>query len=89
MALTRFAIALLADHDPGAGRTLWVRGSVAPLSWTAGWPMHALAPGRWRLVATELTGAIELEVLVDDATWQTGENATMTAGEELLVTPSF
>lgn len=80
---------VVAEHDPGFGRHLWIRGSVAPLGWTRGWPMHALSPGRWRFVATELAGTVELKALVDDVTWQTGANQRVGAGDDLTFTPSF
>ena len=75
--------------DPGLGRHLWIRGSAAPLDWSAGWPMHSLGPGRWRFVSTELFGEVELKVLVDDETWQLGANEVVTAGVDLTFAPSF
>lgn len=80
---------VIADHDPGAGHTLWLRGGVAPLSWDAGWPMHALTAARWRFVTSELMGTVEVKTLIDDATWQMGENAVVEAGAELTLTPSY
>ncbi|MEZ4339647.1 MAG: endonuclease/exonuclease/phosphatase family protein [Sandaracinaceae bacterium] len=80
---------VIAAHDPGFGHGLWLRGSVAPLSWDAGWPMHALAPGRWRFVTSELMGSVELKTLVDDTTWQTGDDVTAEAGTEVTLSPSF
>ncbi len=80
---------VIAEHDPGVGRHLWIRGGAPPLSWDAGWPMHALAPGRWRFVTSELAGRVALKTLIDDAVWQTGEDAVVMAGSETTITPSF
>lgn len=80
---------VLARHDPGPGRALYVRGSAPPLSWTRGWPMRPRAAGEWSFIATELAGAVELKVLVDDVDWQLGENARVEAGGALELTPTF
>jgi hypothetical protein len=79
---------VVAEHDPGFGAHPWIRGSAPPLSWDEGWPMHAVAPGRWRYVSTELRGEVQLEVLVNDETWP-GPNETIHAGERRTVIPSF
>lgn len=80
---------VIAAYDAGVGRHLWIRGSAAPLSWDAGWPMHALAPGRWRFVTSELAGRVEVKTLIDDTLWQTGENDVVMAGGETTITPAF
>lgn len=80
-----------AEHTPPGGRTLWIRGSQAPLSWTSGWPMHPIAPGRWRWVSTELSGPFELKAILDDdeTSWQRGANTPATAGVDLEYRPTF
>ncbi len=80
---------IVAEHDPGTARTLWLRGDAAPLTWAVGWPMHDLGDGRWRFVSTELTGPLEVKALIDDVTWQTGPNERVVAGTDFRFAPSF
>lgn len=68
---------------------LAVRGSVAPLSWTRGWPAWPTG-GRQRLVLTELpSGPFEYKWLRDDSAWQTGDNLRGVAGSTLTAAPAF
>ena len=80
-----------AEHTPTAGRTLWIRGSSAPLSWTSGWPMVPVATGRWRFLSTEIAGPYELKAILDDSetSWQLGANVAAMAGVDLVFRPTF
>ncbi len=80
---------LTARVDVGFGHHLAVRGDPAPLSWERGWWARPAAADRWELVLTELEGPFSFKTLVDDTTWQTGEDVTATAGDEVEVTPTF
>ena len=76
--------------DVGLGHHLFVRGDTAPLSWDYGWPAHPTEDARWELVLTELpAGAFEFKTLVDDVTWQTGDNEVGTAGADHEIVPTF
>ena len=61
-----------------------------PLSWEQGWPAYPAADDRWILLLTELPkGTFEYKVLIDDVTWQAGDNAVGEAGEDNEITPEF
>ncbi len=78
-----------ARVDVGLGHHLAVRGDAAPLSWDRGWWAHPAAADRWELVLTEVSGAFAFKTLVDDVTWQTGDDVGAQAGDEIEVIPAF
>jgi hypothetical protein len=82
---------ITAHVDVGWGNYLAVRGSSAPLDWTAGWPAVATAAGTWTLVVTEIAdgAAFEYKCPRDDSDYQTGANATGVGGTDNDVTPAF
>ncbi len=81
---------IIAQVDVGWGHHLTVRGDTAPLSWDVGWPAYPAEDARWELVLTELPeGTFEYKVLVDDETWQGGDNEVGTTGEDNEVVPTF
>lgn len=78
-----------ALHDPGAGHFVALRGDLSPLTWTEGHPMWRRAVGEYGFVTTEIQASFEFKVLVDDVTWQTGENVAGMPGEDVMVVPVF
>ena len=80
---------ITADYDVGFGRFLALRGDQAPLDWNTGWPGFNTDNATWRWVLTELEGPFACKTLLDDATWQTGDNVGATAGTDVRVVPSF
>jgi len=80
---------ITARVDVGFGHFVAIRGDRAPLDWVTGWPLLDVAADEWRFVGTELDGAFEYKVLLDDATWQVGPNEMGAAGEDLSVVPVF
>lgn len=98
---------VLVGLRPGSGETvtptrfvasysglgyLAVRGSVAPLSWTRGWPAWptGAGAGRHKLVLTELSSsAFEYKWLRDDSAWQNGDNLPGVGGSTLSAAPTF
>lgn len=80
---------IVATVDVGFGSTLSVRGDAAPLSWERGWWAWPAASDRWELVLTEVDEGFAYKTLVDDVTWQTGEDATGEPGVDNEVRPTF
>jgi len=81
---------ITAHVDVGWGHHLSVRGDTAPLSWDLGWPAWPAADDRWVLLLTELPAEpFEYKVLVDDVTWQAGDNVPGEGGEDNETTPVF
>lgn len=85
VALTR----IVATVDVGFGNTLSVRGDTEPLSWERGWWAWPASADRWELVLTEVDGDFAFKTLVDDTTWQVGDDSVGSAGAENKVIPSF
>jgi predicted alpha/beta superfamily hydrolase len=74
-------------HYPASGKTIALRGSVAPWSWEKG---VALTPSgdTWTLEAT-ITADAELKPLLDDTTWSRGPNYKIKPGQTLDIYPHF
>lgn len=80
---------VLRVHYPAAGRVLTVRGSGAPLSWTAGVTLAVGAEDTYTFTTTALSGAVEWKPLLDDTVWSRGPNYHAAPGETLDVYPRF
>jgi len=80
---------VVAQVDVGFGHTLAVRGDAAPLSWERGWWAWPVAADRWELVLTEVSGSFAFKTLVDDQTWQVGDDVSADAGQEVLIRPTY
>lgn len=76
-------------HYPAGTRAVTLRGSGAPLSWTAGVALTAGADDTWTFSTTALTGAVEFKPLLDDATWARGPNYHLAPGQQLDIYPHF
>lgn len=80
-----------ATVDVGYGHYLALRGDTAPLSWDWGWPATALDTATWRWVSSELPdgASFAFKSLVDDETWQAGDDSSGTGGQDNTVIPGF
>ncbi len=76
-------------HYPAGAHTVSLRGSGAPLSWTAGVALTAGADDTWTLTIDALAAPVELKPLLDDATWARGANYHLTPGATLDLYPHF
>jgi endonuclease/exonuclease/phosphatase family metal-dependent hydrolase len=84
--VTRFA----ATHDAGFGHHLALRGGTAPLDWELGWPAVNTAADRWEAAFLGWSaGTIAYKWLVDDVTWEAGDDHTVEAGATGDVAPTF
>lgn len=80
---------LRVEADAGFGHSLFVRGSGWPLNWDDGEPLAWNEGNVWTLDLAGVTGDLEVKVLLDDATWEEGDNHLLRAGETTTVTPTF
>ncbi len=76
-------------HYPAGARTVSLRGSGGPLSWTSGTAMTPGADDTWTLTISELAGPIELKPLLDDTTWSRGPNYHLAPGQSVDLYPHF
>lgn len=81
---------IVAKIDVGFGNALYVRGSGAGLTWDAGTLMECSSSGdEWIWTSTLVDAPVEFKLLINDSTWAAGENGVVTAGEQVIVEPSF
>lgn len=82
---------VVAHADVGWGNWLAVRGSVAPLSWQAGWPAVPQGASLWKLVLTGIPAgtAFALKCLRNDVDFQQGADVAATGGATIDVSPAF
>ncbi|MEO6952206.1 MAG: alpha/beta hydrolase-fold protein [Polyangia bacterium] len=78
----------LRVHYPAGSHTLSIRGSVAPLDWTTGHGMSALADDTWTL-KVEADASFEYKPLLDDSTWSIGPNYVAQPGSTVDIYPRF
>jgi hypothetical protein len=80
---------ITAQIDIGFGNALYVRGEGAGLSWDQGLLMNCVSNSEWQCVLGESARPIVFKFLVNDLSWSTGEDFTVTAGTNVTLTPTF
>ena len=66
---------LVVEVSVDAGHWVALRGTDFPLDWSFGQPAWERSPGTWAWVSSEIQDApFEYKALLDDATWQVGED---------------
>jgi alpha-amylase len=78
-------------YDVGLGNSIYLRGSIAPLSWTVGVATEWTSGNVWTWSTTAIASgaAIEFKALINDTQWSDGANLTGTGGSTIDVTPTF
>ncbi|MSU67211.1 MAG: hypothetical protein CK548_00365 [Opitutia bacterium] len=80
---------ITAQIDIGFGNALYVRGEGAGLSWDHGLLMNCVSNREWQCVLGESARPIVFKFLVNDLSWSTGEDFSVTAGTNATLTPTF
>jgi hypothetical protein len=83
------ATTITAQIDIGFGNALHIRGEGPGLSWDKGLLMECVADDRWRVVLTESARPIVFKFLVNDLSWNVGEDYTVTPGSTVTLVPTF
>jgi enterochelin esterase-like enzyme len=78
---------LRVHYDTGPGHRIAIRGSAAPLAWTAGTDATWTAGNVW--VYAWSGGDVDAKPVLDDARWSIGANYHLRAGATLDVYPFF
>src|SRR5205085_5548569 len=86
---TPLVTTITARFDTGFGNSLYVRGTGAGLKWDTGIPMTCISNDEWQLTLGKSSGPIAFKLLVNDVTWSSGSDFTLTAGDCITVTPAF
>jgi hypothetical protein len=76
-------------YDAGWGNAIYVRGDSAPLSWGSGQVATWTSGNIWVYETDQITGSYECKALINDTQWQSGGNASGSAGSVLDIYPSF
>ncbi|WP_406053798.1 alpha/beta hydrolase-fold protein [Streptomyces sp. NBC_01077] len=84
-------VRVFVHYDTGWGNQLTIRGSSAPLSWTAGKSMTWTSGNVWTWEAPSTIGDFEFKLLINDKTWSTGSNfkTTTAVSRSIHIYPFF
>jgi predicted alpha/beta superfamily hydrolase len=83
------ATTLRVHYDVGYGNRITVRGSAAPLSWTAGQNATWTSGNVWTYSWPNSAGDVDLKPLINDTQWSTGANYRVRSGTTVDVYPFF
>jgi predicted alpha/beta superfamily hydrolase len=83
------ATTLRVHYDTGLGNRITVRGSAAPLSWSAGQNATWTTGNVWIATWPSAAGDVDVKPLINDARWSIGANYHVRAGATLDVFPFF
>jgi hypothetical protein len=78
-----------AQIDVGFGNTLHIRGDGPGLSWHGGLAMVPVAANLWSFTVRGASAPFAFKVLVNDLTWNDGEDYLIAPGTEITVIPTF
>ena len=81
--------AIIAQVDIGFGNVLHVRGEGAGLSWEKGVAMENVAADQWRLPLNGVSAPVAFKFLINDVTWNSGEDYVIVPGTTVTFTPTF
>lgn len=76
-------------YDTGYGNRITLRGSKAPLSWTAGQDAAWTSGNVWVYSWSDTVGDMDLKPLFNDVSWSVGANYHVPAGATVDVYPYF
>jgi predicted alpha/beta superfamily hydrolase len=82
-------VTVLRVKYPAGTRTIFARGSKAPLNWNTGLAMTKVDAETWTLTVSTLAEDLEWKPLLDDSTWSKGPNYNGRVGVENEVAPRF
>jgi len=83
------ATTLRVHYDTGFGNRIAIRGSAAPLSWTAGKDATWTTGNVWTYAWADSAGDLDVKPLINDTRWSTGGNYRVRAGTTTDVYPFF
>jgi hypothetical protein len=78
-----------AQIDIGFGNHLTLRGEGPGLSWDRGLVMDNVGQNLWTASVKGATQPVVFKVLVNDLTWNTGDDYVVEPGQSITVYPSF
>lgn len=80
---------VIVKFDVGFGNVLFIRGKGGGLSWDQGIPLRIKGTNEWIWDPKQSFNECEFKVLINDQTYEAGENHRLTCGATIQYTPSF
>jgi hypothetical protein len=80
---------VVVKYDVGFKNALYIRGRGANLSWDKGIVMKNIGKDLWAWETTTPITDCEFKVLINDVTYEAGENHRLSQGKKLEYTPKF
>ena len=81
---------IIVHYDTGFGNSLTIRGSEAPLNWDSGLKCENVNDNTWQFVIERpLPQSLEFKVLLNDTTWESGNNHVVQNGGTVEIWPNF
>lgn len=78
-----------ANVDVGFGNSLYIRGEGPGLDWEKGVRMECVSDDRWSIALGEAGRPFVFKFLINDETWSTGPDYTVSPGTTVTLTPTF
>lgn len=78
-------------YNVGYGNTMYLRGNTYPLWWDTGRKMRNVSSDVWEFEIERIPSGntLEFKPLINNTTWSTGNNYTVTGGQTVDIYPSF
>lgn len=80
---------ITVKHDAGYPNHLYIRGQGANLSWDKGQPLTNVKADEWVWETDTHFNQCEFKILINDKTYEIGDNHLLNAGASLLYKPQF
>jgi hypothetical protein len=80
---------VVVKYDVGFNNSLYIRGQGAGLSWDKGVPLQNISPDEWVWEPSVAFNECEFKVLINDASYEGGDNHHLMPGSSVHYTPSF
>lgn len=80
---------ITAKIDIDFGNTLYLRGDGPGLSWDVGVPMNSVSADEWSVTLSGATSQIIFKFLVNDISWNVGDDYVVDPGSDVTLAPAF
>lgn len=87
--VSRRKTVITAKIDIGFGNTLFLRGEGPGLSWDVGVPMNSEGADTWTATVSGAKSQVIFKFLVNDISWNAGEDYVVDPGSTVELAPTF
>ncbi|HET7535320.1 MAG TPA: hypothetical protein VFJ90_02635 [Candidatus Didemnitutus sp.] len=78
-----------AKVDIGFGNHLYLRGEGPGLSWDRGLAMDCIGADLWAVTIKGASAPVSFKILVNDLSWNSGNDYVVEPGQSVTVAPTF